>query len=125
MSDFDTIIPNVKEYSFTGGTREVPVEFCDFIRLRTPDQLAKLVSVCKAASFGRGKEKVVDPSYRKALKLEESKFVTPFRLASTGILQRVQRDLPDNDMTLTRYVRAELYKLTVYGKFIIQLASTP
>ncbi|ESK89496.1 hypothetical protein Moror_16099 [Moniliophthora roreri MCA 2997] len=93
----------------------------------TPDQLTKLMSVCEAAPFGRGKEQVMDPSYGKALKLELSKFATPFDLASTGILQQVQRDLVDNDTTLTRYVRAELYKLNVYdeGAFFKPHKDTP
>ncbi|EEB89677.1 hypothetical protein MPER_12198, partial [Moniliophthora perniciosa FA553] len=54
-------------------------------------------------------------------------FAPPFDLASTGILQQVQKDLVDHDKALKRHVRAELYKLNVYdeGAFFKPHKDTP
>jgi hypothetical protein len=82
----------------------------------TEEQLDSLVSVCEAASFGRGTETVLDESYRKALKLDLSQFSTPFDLSSTPILHKIQQDLVDTDTTLRRHIRTEPYKLNIYGK---------
>jgi hypothetical protein len=93
----------------------------------TDEQLNRLISVCEAAPFGRGAESVMDESYRKALKLELSQFSTPFDIAATGILYRIQQDLVDTYSTLRRMIRAEPYKLNVYGEkhpnFVDQHAS--
>ncbi|KAK7040321.1 hypothetical protein VNI00_009789 [Paramarasmius palmivorus] len=132
----------VQEFSFTSGTVKVPVEFCDLyfkpdpvksnaeslnLANATPEQLDKLISVCDAAPFGRGAETVMDESYRKALKLELSQFATPFDLAATGILHKIQQDLVDTDATLRRLIRAEPYKLNIYdkGAFFKQHKDTP
>ncbi|KAF9063491.1 hypothetical protein BDP27DRAFT_1426828 [Rhodocollybia butyracea] len=80
------------------------------------EQLASLISVCEAASFGRGTETVLDESYRKALKLDLSQFSTPLDLASTSILHRIQQDLVDTDTVLRRRIRTEPYKLNIYNK---------
>ncbi|EEB96184.1 hypothetical protein MPER_04725, partial [Moniliophthora perniciosa FA553] len=82
----------------------------------TTEQLTKLVSACDAAPFGRGAQTVMDESYRKALKLELAQFATPFDLAATGILHKIQQDLVDTDTALRRPIRAEPYKLNIYDK---------
>ena len=74
----------------------------------------KLLKVCEQASFGKGKEEVLDPEYRQALRLEGDKFFTSFDLHTTSLLGEIQAALcPDQkNVTLT----AELDKLNVYTK---------
>lgn len=60
----------------------------------------------------------MDEGYRKALKLELSQFAMPFDLASTNILQRIQRDLFTSNTALHRFIRAEPYKLNIYGQLV-------
>ncbi|KAF9063492.1 hypothetical protein BDP27DRAFT_1335043 [Rhodocollybia butyracea] len=129
------IIQKIREaighFSFTSGTCKVPSEFCKLYYCESADsvqakslntanategQLASLISVCEAASFGRGTETVLDESYRKALKLDLSQFSTPFDLASTPILRRIQQDLVDIDTTLRRNIRTGPYKLNIHDK---------
>ncbi|ESK89103.1 hypothetical protein Moror_5276 [Moniliophthora roreri MCA 2997] len=127
----DRIRSAVQEFSFTSGAVKVPVEFCDLyykpnatdsnaeslnLASATAEQLTKLISVCDAAPFGRGAQTVMDESYRKALKLELAQFATPFDLAATGILHKIQQDLVDTDTAIRRPIRAEPYKLNIYDK---------
>ncbi|TEB05184.1 hypothetical protein FA13DRAFT_1750189 [Coprinellus micaceus] len=67
--------------------------------------LTGLVDACDAATFGRGNEDVLDPSYRKAWKLDTSRLA--FWDAVHGALLRF------NDSSLK--INAQLYKLNVYG----------
>lgn len=75
------------------------------------EQLEALAQQCQPASFGRGQQDVQDPSYRKAGKLDTTQFSTPFNLAGSGIL-----DVLKDEMLIKHDLRAELYKLNVYGK---------
>ncbi len=81
----------------------------------TDDELSHLISSCDAAPFGRGTETVLDDAYRKAHKLDVSQFSTVFELASTPILNKISQDLVDMEVSIKRAVRAERYKLNVYG----------
>ncbi|KXG52467.1 Oxoglutarate/iron-dependent dioxygenase [Penicillium griseofulvum] len=80
-----------------------------------------LVVDCDTASFGRGKEEVIDPQYRKAGKLEPQNFLTSFHPADFGILQNLEQILLPNFNTDKqnslpfRKLSAELYKLNVYS----------
>ncbi|KAF8996746.1 hypothetical protein BDQ17DRAFT_1181614, partial [Cyathus striatus] len=81
-----------------------------------------LFNACSPATFGRGGEDVLDPSYRKALKLDKSDFATNFELkqysnSNTGfdILNCVRNKLLDGDNE-EKSITAELHKLSVYGK---------
>jgi hypothetical protein len=81
-----------------------------------PSVLEDLISECQPASFGRGGEAVLDPTYRKAGALGTDLFATTFCPYRSGIVDVVQRMLlPMGN------VRAELYKLNIYsapsGKF--------
>lgn len=77
-----------------------------------------LVASCEAASFGRNKETVMDPEYRKAGKLELDQFATTFHPADHGILDEIAQNLvrnldAGNAWLVPRRVEAELYKLNV------------
>ena len=73
--------------------------------------IQQLVDCSSVASFGIGSKEVTDPSYRKALKLEPTQFTTSFLLAGTPILSEVRQLL----IPQVQNIRAELYKLNVYG----------
>ena len=65
------------------------------------------------ATFGRGGEDVYDLSYRRAGKLDASKFFTNFDIHESGILDKVARWLLPGVSTPTNScsISAELYKL--------------
>ncbi|KAH8110131.1 hypothetical protein DFH11DRAFT_1622290 [Phellopilus nigrolimitatus] len=83
----------------------------DFANLTDRD-LERLVRACEPAKFGRNKEDVYDESIRKAGKLDADKFATKIDL--TGI----RRARPSSMLYVssTKSIRAELYKLNIYGK---------
>ncbi|KAJ5681892.1 uncharacterized protein N7477_001832 [Penicillium maclennaniae] len=83
-------------------------------------RLNQLVADCEPASFGRGKEDVIDPSYRKAGKLDPKQFASSFHPADFGITEQVERLLlpamgGTGDSLASRELHAELYKLNVYS----------
>ncbi|KAG5352107.1 hypothetical protein C0989_003832 [Termitomyces sp. Mn162] len=81
----------------------------------TDPQLEELAQACVPATFGRDQEDVLDESYRKAGKMDKSEFAVMFNVEKLGIDERVRKqlfDASDGD----RVVKAELYKLNVYGK---------
>lgn len=91
----------------------------------------ELVKRMEPATFGRGAKDVLDPSYRKAVKLDTDDFVSSFSPYDYGIIDEVaQLLLPSmhiSDLHL-RGVRAELYKLNVsdfgrsfFGHFLTNL----
>ncbi|KAF9020654.1 hypothetical protein BDZ89DRAFT_1072067, partial [Hymenopellis radicata] len=126
----DRIRSALTENSFTSGTCKVPVEQCDLyykgtsasaathlnLANATDAEMAQLVAACDVAPFGRGSETVVDETYRKAHKLDLSRFALPFELAGTGIINKTYQDLVKSDTVLRRFIRAEPYKLNIYGK---------
>lgn len=82
-----------------------------------------LIDACKQASFGRGKEEVLDSDYRQALVLSKDRFgIIPHSAIDPlvqGILPAIQKSLyPSNDFggVAQRRVVAELDKLNVYGQ---------
>ena len=82
-------------------------------------RLNQLVGDCQPASFGRGHQDVIDPSYRKAGKLDPSQFATSFHPADFGIVDHVEQILLPAYQTEAQSclpfqkLRAELYKLNV------------
>ena len=72
--------------------------------------LADFFDVCSTASFGKGKESVIDRSYRDALKLEPDRFSANLHIANTAVLDHVTRLMPSSTP-----IRAELYMLNVYS----------
>ncbi|OCH89761.1 hypothetical protein OBBRIDRAFT_778099 [Obba rivulosa] len=79
----------------------------------TVEELQHLARACDPATFGKGHEDVFDETYRKAGKLDVSSFAINFHPQSSGLLSAVRGDLLEGDRE--RPVRAELYKLNVYG----------
>lgn len=71
----------------------------------------QLLNACSPASFGRGAEAVIDPSYRNALKLDSQRFATTFNVASTSMLDEIRRVMaPDSTG-----IQAEMYAFNIYG----------
>ena len=70
----------------------------------------KILESCDVSSFGKGKEAVIDKSYRDAYVLAPARFTTSFQLCNTGILGEIQLLLAPDVLN----VRAELYKMNVY-----------
>lgn len=83
------------------------------------EQVLRLLSDCDIASFGKGDKDVVDPEYRKAGKLDPSRFLTSFHPANFNILDDVEQLLVPNFQSVVknklpfRKLKAELYKLNV------------
>lgn len=78
----------------------------------TESQLAALSQACQPASFGVSQKDVLDESYRKAGKMEPSAFSTQFSPSSLGIVELIRAALQGRS---AKSIRAELYKLNVYG----------
>ncbi|KAJ4210947.1 hypothetical protein NW759_012978 [Fusarium solani] len=79
------------------------------------DNLDRLLADMEPASFGRGGEHVYDESYRKASKMEPSRFTTSFCPYTSGIISAVSQLLLPNPLSeKQRTLKAELYKLNVY-----------
>jgi hypothetical protein len=72
-----------------------------------------LASACKPATFGRNREDVLDETYRKAGVLDTAAFASNISDALPELLKIIEREL--NDGQPDRRVRAERYKLNVYG----------
>jgi hypothetical protein len=78
------------------------------------DNLDRLLADMEPASFGRGGEHVYDESYRKASKMEPSRFTTSFCPYTSGIISAVSQLLLPNPLSeKQRTLKAELYKLNV------------
>ena len=94
--------------------------FIDFARAaEQPDAVSALAAACEPAMFGRGKETVLDETYRKAGKMDTSEFVLRLDVVKSGLLSIVCSSLLSGDRS-RRSVTAELYKLNVYGEHLRQ-----
>ncbi|PLB55677.1 oxidoreductase, partial [Aspergillus steynii IBT 23096] len=82
--------------------------------------LQSLAGDCIPATFGRGDQDVLDPTYRRAGKLEPAHFSSNFHPADFGIIDQIEQDLLPtiNDgpgsSGYRRKIIPELYKLNVY-----------
>lgn len=87
--------------------------------------LQRLVDDCSPATFGRGDQDVLDPSYRMAGKLDTDKFASNFHPADFGILENVEQILlPSIRTDLENYLQfrkitAHLYKLNVIRMILL------
>lgn len=81
------------------------------------DVLRQLADYCEPASFGRGNEAVLDESYRRAGKLDLEYFACQFSPEQSGLMAQIQDLLLEGHKGATG-IRAELYKLNVYGTCI-------
>lgn len=94
----------------------------------TPDteaNLDKLVRDCEAATFGRGAKDVYDESYRKATKMDPSRFSSTFNPYEVGVVDTIAQTLLPTlrHSQQTRTVKAGLYKMNV-GQDLISLHFT-
>ncbi|KAJ7596075.1 hypothetical protein C8J56DRAFT_1116499 [Mycena floridula] len=90
------------------------VEVKTFIDLSNPsnEDLEALSQACQPATFGRGTADIMDEFYRKAGKLDSSRFASLFDLHESGIMDRVASLMVED----SKGIKAELYKLNMYGK---------
>ncbi|KAF7291179.1 C2H2-type domain-containing protein [Mycena indigotica] len=114
--------------------------YIDFASLKDDAPLEALAAACDKATFGSDSGDVFDETYRKAGKLDTDKFSTRIDIVSSGLLDAVAQDLlvefpkifaakvggkvdeqaepnPEvaHPLTPERVLRAEMYKLNVYG----------
>ena len=73
--------------------------------------LSGLIEASSAASFGVGGQTVTDATYRNALKLEPERFLTNIQPSNASVLPLLLKTLVPN----MRSIRAQLYKLNIYG----------
>ncbi|EED79503.1 predicted protein, partial [Postia placenta Mad-698-R] len=78
-------------------------------------QLRQLAEACDVATFGVNNQDVHDESYRKAGKLDSANFSLKLDLAGSGLLDVIRDNLLEGHGE-AKSIRAELYKLNVYGK---------
>lgn len=99
--------------------------------LGSADALGPLIASCKEATFGRGNEDVLDPSYRSALVLHADKLalmphsaIDPYAL---GIVASIKETLFTEEQLTGRRIVARLDKLNVYkqGDFFKGHVDTP
>ncbi|KAJ7446577.1 hypothetical protein FB451DRAFT_1055059, partial [Mycena latifolia] len=82
----------------------------------TEAQLGELAAACEPAPFGVNQENVLDESYRKAGKMDLTKFSARLDVVTSGLLNAIGPDILDGqNATSEKVLRAEMYKLNVYG----------
>lgn len=77
--------------------------------------LEELAQACDIATFGVNQQDTLDESYRKAGKLDSQYFAPKFDLQRSGLVGLIQDDLLEGPRA-SNEIRAELYKLNVYGR---------
>jgi hypothetical protein len=82
----------------------------------TPDELEQLTQACEPASFGVKQENVLDETYRKADKMDSECF--SLALDNTDLIKIIRGCLLEG-LNSKRGIKAELYKLNIYGKYLI------
>jgi hypothetical protein len=82
----------------------------------TPDELEQLTQACEPASFGVKQENVLDETYRKAGKMDSECF--SLMLDNTDLIKIIRGCLLEG-LNSKRGIKAELYKLNIYGKYLI------
>ncbi|KZT24052.1 hypothetical protein NEOLEDRAFT_1095043 [Neolentinus lepideus HHB14362 ss-1] len=81
----------------------------------TDNDLKELAQACTPATFGRNNEDVLDESYRKAGKLDTADFAANFYPLNCEDLVCVLREHLLEGHDTNRSIKAELYKLNIYG----------
>ncbi|RDB15188.1 hypothetical protein Hypma_004839 [Hypsizygus marmoreus] len=81
----------------------------------TEGDLEALVQACEPATFGLEQRDVLDESYRKAWKMDRTNFAPRFDIGESHLVERIRAQLLDARDN-TKGIKAELYKLNVYGK---------
>ena len=81
------------------------------------EELDKLEKACEPATFGLNDKDVYDEAYRKAGKLNVEDFMLHFNAERAGLIEAARTLLfPGQEEKVV--VRAELYKLNLYGKLV-------
>lgn len=88
------------------------------------EELDKLEKACEPATFGLNDKDVYDEAYRKAGKLDVEDFMLHFDAERAGLIEAARTLLFPGREEKTM-VKAELYKLNVYGKFVTSRATPP
>ncbi|RDB28294.1 hypothetical protein Hypma_001436 [Hypsizygus marmoreus] len=81
----------------------------------TEGNLKALAQACEPATFGMDQHDVLDESYRKARKMDRKHFASSFDIGASHLIERIRAQLLDARDN-TKNIKAELYKLNVYGK---------
>ncbi|KAJ7291340.1 hypothetical protein C8J57DRAFT_1491833 [Mycena rebaudengoi] len=82
----------------------------------TADDLKELSAGCQKTTFGVGQTDTLDEAYRKAGKMDLNRFAARLDVVSSGLLEAISPDILQGQNTdADNYVRAEMYKLNVYG----------
>ncbi|KAI0334271.1 hypothetical protein GY45DRAFT_1359215 [Cubamyces sp. BRFM 1775] len=79
------------------------------------EELRHLAETCDPASFGIQQKDVYDESYRKAGKLDKGNFAINISPDALGIVDAIRDELLVEARSRREPIRAELYKLNVYG----------
>ena len=82
--------------------------------METPGATAALAAACEPAVFGKGQETILDETYRKAGKMDVDRFSLAFDAERSGLVDAVKTGILKGEEE-EKKVRAELYKLNVYG----------
>ncbi|KAL4249500.1 hypothetical protein ABKN59_007217 [Abortiporus biennis] len=80
----------------------------------TDAQIEELSNACDPATFGVNQEDVLDESYRKAGKMNSNNFSINFNPYNSEVVDIIRNTLLEGP-NADRSIRAELYKLNVYG----------
>ncbi|KAJ7495383.1 hypothetical protein FB451DRAFT_1550818 [Mycena latifolia] len=79
-------------------------------------ELSALAAACQKATFGVEQADVLDETYRKAGKMDLTKFATRLDVVASGLINAISPDILQGQNTDgDKIVRAEMYKLNVYG----------
>ncbi len=81
----------------------------------TTEQLQSLAEFCQPAKFGVNQQDVFDETYRKASKLDAEDFMIGYDPLRSGVLDIVHSELAIDRRGKQDAIRAELYKLNIYG----------
>ena len=77
--------------------------------------LQDLSDACQPATFGVNEEDVLDESYRKACQMDVADFTTNFIVEDSGLMDVIRSELLEGHESNSA-IKAELYKLNVYGE---------
>jgi hypothetical protein len=89
-----------------------------FASIWTPEELEQLTQACEPASFGVKQEDVLDETYRKAGKMDSECFSSMLDPSNTDLMKIVRGYLLEG-LNSQKGIKAELYKLNVYGTHLI------
>jgi hypothetical protein len=80
--------------------------------------LEQLSQACEPASFGVKQEPVLDETYRKAGKMDKECFASMLDPFHTDLIKIIRGYLLEGFKSTTG-MKAELYKLNIYSKYLI------